>query len=60
MIAFHTPTNAILVAPFKSRKDTHRLEAYNSIIQSLKTRNHHVDLQILDNEVRAEYKTLND
>jgi hypothetical protein len=58
MIAFHTPTNAILVAPFKSRKDVHRLEAYNSIMQRLKERNHHVDLQILDNEASAEYKTL--
>ena len=27
MIAFHTPTNAILVAPFKSRKYVHRMEA---------------------------------
>ena len=58
MIAFHTPTNAILVAPFKSRKDFHRMEAYNSIMKRLKYRNHHVDLQILDNEARAEYKTL--
>jgi hypothetical protein len=58
MIAFHTPTNAILVAPFKSRKDVHQMEAYNSIMQRLKERNHHVDLQILDNEASVEYKTL--
>ena len=58
MIKFHTPTNAILVAPFKSRKDVHRMEAYNSIMQRIKSRNHHVDLQILDNEASAEYKKL--
>ena len=58
MIAFHTLTNAILVAPFKSRKYVHRMEAYNSIMQRLKERDHHVDLQILDNEASAEYKTL--
>ena len=40
MIAFHTPTNSILVAPFKSRKYVHRMEAYNSIMQRLKERNH--------------------
>ena len=34
------------------------MEAYNSIMQRLKKRNHHVDLQILDNEASAEYKTL--
>ena len=48
MIACHTPTNAILVAPFKSRKDVHRMEAYNSIMQRIKRHNHHVDLQILE------------
>jgi hypothetical protein len=58
MIAFHTPSNAILVAPFKSRKDVHQLEAYNSIMQRLKKRNHHVDLQMLDNESSAEKKLL--
>ena len=58
MIAFHTSTNTILVAPFKSRKDVHRMEAYNSIMQRLKERYHHVDLQILDNEASAEYKKL--
>ena len=32
MIAFHSDTNAILVAPFKSRKDSHRMLAYNEIM----------------------------
>ena len=58
MIAFHSDTNAILVAPFKSRKDSHRMQAYNEIMQRLKAKNQHVDLQILDNEASAEYKKL--
>ena len=58
MIAFHALTNAILIAPFKSQIYAHRLDAYNSIIQRLKEINHHVDLQILDNEASAEYKSL--
>ena len=36
MISFHTEYNAILVALFKSWKDVHRLQAYNSIMQCLK------------------------
>ena len=32
--------------------------AYNDIMQRLKEKNQHVDLQILDNEVSAEYKKL--
>ena len=54
MISFHSDTNAILIAPFKSRKDSHRMLAYNEIMQRLKERNQHVDLQILDNEASAE------
>jgi hypothetical protein len=49
MVVYHS-SNAILVQPFKSRKDTHSLEAYNVIIQRLKDRDLLVDLQILDNE----------
>ena len=56
MIAYHQQSNMILAAPFKSRADKHRLEAYNSIMQRLKDRNMLVDLQILDNEVSKEYK----
>ena len=29
MIAYHCDTSLILVVPFKTRKDTHRLKAYN-------------------------------
>lgn len=56
MIAYHQQSNTILSAPFKSRADKHRLQAYNSIMQRLKDRNMLVDLQILDNEASKEYK----
>ena len=56
MIAYHCDSNTILQAPFKTKGDKHRIEAYNSIMSRLKARGHKVDLQILDNEVSAEYK----
>ena len=37
MIAFHSDMNDILVAPFKSRKDSHRMQAYNDIMHCLRT-----------------------
>ena len=43
-------------APFVDRKFKHRIRAYNSIIQKLADRGHHVDVQILDNEVSTEFK----
>ena len=55
MVIYHS-SNAILVQPFKSIKDTHRLEAYNAIIQCLKDRNLLMDLQIFDSECSKEYK----
>ena len=45
MITFHSDTNAILVAPFKSIQDSHRMQAYNEIMQRLKDKNQHGDLQ---------------
>ena len=56
MIAYHCDSNTILQAPFVNRKDKHRNRAYNSIMQKLADRGHHVDIQILDNEVSAEFK----
>ena len=55
MVAYHS-SNVILFEPFSSRKDKHRIAAYNVIMQRLKDRNLHVDLQILDNECSKEYK----
>ena len=49
MIEFHTDSNDILVSPFNYWKDIHWLQAYNSIMQCLKYRDQHVDVQILDN-----------
>ena len=56
MIAYHCDANLILAVPFKSRKDTHRLLAYDKLIQRLRDHELTVDLQILDNESIAEYK----
>ena len=56
MIAYHCDSNTILQAPFVNRKDKHRIRAYNSIMQKFADRGHHVDVQILDNEVSIEFK----
>ena len=50
MIAYHCDANLILAEPFSSRKDAHRLLAYNKIMQRLTDNKLCVDLQILDNE----------
>ena len=49
-------SNVILVEPFKSRKDTFRLTAYDTIMQRLKDKGLLVDLQILDNECSMVYE----
>ena len=56
MIAYHCEANLILAEPFASRKDTHRLLAYDKIMQRLTDNKLIVDLQILDNEASADYK----
>ena len=56
MIAYHCDANLILAKPFSSRKDKHRLLAYDKIMQRLLNNILTVDLQILDNEGSAEYK----
>ena len=50
MVAYHCDSNAIMVVPFKTRKDKDRMAAYNTIVQSLKDRDMIVNLQISDNE----------
>ena len=55
MIAYHCDSNTVLQAPFVNRKDKHRIRAYNSIMNKLTDRGHHVDIQILDNEVSADF-----
>ena len=56
MIAYNCDSNTILQAPFVNRKYKHRIRAYNSIMPKLSDRGHHVEVQILDNEVSAELK----
>ena len=53
MIAYQCDYNAILAAPFKSRKDSYQLLAYNLILTCLKIWDQLVDLQILYHESSA-------
>ena len=46
----------ILQAQFVNRKYKQRIRAYNSTMQKFADRGHHLDIQILDNEVSAEFK----
>ena len=54
MIAYHCNANLILAKPLSSRKDTHRLLAYDKIMQRLTENKLIVDLKILDNEASEE------
>ena len=56
MIAYHCDSNTILQAPFVNRKYKHSIRAYNSIMRRLPKNGHRVDVQILDNEVSAEFR----
>ena len=58
MVAYHCDSNAILAVLFTSRKDQHRLQAYDKIMQQLTDRGMIVDLLILDNEANAAYKRI--
>ena len=50
MLAYHVESNVILVEPFQSRHDRHRLATANCIMFRLQKNVHKVDLQILYNE----------
>ncbi|KAL7482034.1 hypothetical protein ACHAW6_007726 [Cyclotella cf. meneghiniana] len=56
MIALHANTNAILVRPFPSKHDAHRIAAYQDIHAHLSTANRMPTVHILDNEASAAYK----
>ena len=58
MVAYHFYSNAMLVAPFKTRKYKHKLEAYKSIMTCLRKNGMSVNLQILDNEASSKFKHL--
>ena len=55
MVAYHCDTNAILIDPFQTQEECHRILAYTRIMTRLKTCSHVVDHQVLDNEVIKEY-----
>jgi hypothetical protein len=56
MLAYHCNSNAILlVEPFQSRNDRHRIPAYKRLMSRVKARSHIVDHQVLDNKASAEY-----
>ena len=55
MIAYHYDSNVLLSEPFKTHINTHRLIAYNSIMQRLKNKHLLVDIQNLDNEAIKVY-----
>ena len=55
MVAFHDASNVILVEPFKSKGDHHRIPAYDALMNRLKRRGLTVDMQFMDNEVSAKF-----
>ena len=55
-IAYHCGSNTIIQDPFINIKDKHSIIEYNSIVQLLSDKGHHVDVQILDNEVSTDFK----
>ena len=56
MLAYHVKSNTILVEPFQSRHERHRLAAYDRIMSRIKRNSHTVDLQIMDNEASKSHK----
>ena len=55
VFTLHCNSNAILIGPFQSRHDHHRIAAYSCIMLRLLERGHAVDLHVLDNEASKEY-----
>ena len=58
MVAYHCDSNAIFFAPFKTRKDKHRMEAYKSVMTRLQKNGMSVNLQILNDEASSKFKHL--
>ena len=55
MVAFHDAANVILVEPFKSKGNHHRIPAYDNLMNRLKRRGLTVDMQFMDNKVSAKF-----
>ena len=56
MVAYHQDANAILVQPFQTKHDHHRIPAYTAIMNRLKARGLHVTRHVLDNEASTAYR----
>ena len=56
MITYHCDSNNILKETCTNRKNKQSILVYNSTMKRLADRGHKFDVQILDNEVSAEYK----
>lgn len=57
MIAYHYPTNAILIQPFVAKADAHRIAAYQAIMARLRSGGQCVDIHILDNKASSAYRS---
>ena len=56
MIAYNCDLNTILKEAFANRKNKYSIRSYSLIMNHLSDRGHKVDVQILENEVSAEFK----
>ena len=56
MVAYHHSSNAILIQPFASKHDRHRIAAASTIMSRLRARHLDVNTVILDNEASADYR----
>ena len=55
MLAFYCKSNAILIEPFQSHHDRHRIADYSRIMRRLCERGQAMELQVLDNKASKEY-----
>jgi hypothetical protein len=55
MLAHHVGANAIIIEPFKSKADTHRIPAYNAIMERMKAHGLSINLHVHDNEASTAY-----
>jgi len=56
MVALHASSNAILVRPFASKHDAHRIAAYKDIYDRLATVDRKPTIHILDNEASRNFQ----
>ena len=58
MLAYHCVINTILVKPFQSNKNLHRIASYKVIMLHLQQRGHKVELEVLDNKDIQYYRSV--